>query len=300
MAGAKAFICLRCGYDTDVKAHYVAHLKIKNACEPRNSSISREELLEKVKKPERKCSTAQCAFCDKIVSRKNMHRHHSACSGKHIESQAQDTPSNTVIENSTASNVSNAVFDISTIVNTPEFRQLLDQVVDQRVKDSRMVQNNYYIQQNHATYILNAFGNEDMSHITHDFLSHCLLNPTKGITHLIDTIHYSQEVPSNRNLRFKSTKNNTMEKYVNAHWTECDATNTLDELIKKGYRILNSHYMEHFMNNPTVQDNEVRQRAIERFRFLGDKTCNEYHSVKRDLRLLIKDRTMYLVGIGQP
>ena len=29
---------------------------------------------------------------------------------------------------------------------------------------------------------INSFGNESMTHLTSDFLSHCIHNPTKGIT----------------------------------------------------------------------------------------------------------------------
>ena len=76
---------------------------------------------------------------------------------------------------------------------------------------------------------------------------------------------------------------------------ECDASNTLDELIRKGYKILNAHYMEHFMNCPEYMENELKQRALERFRFLNDKNSNEYHSIKRELRMLVKDRTIYIL-----
>ena len=121
------------------------------------------------------------------------------------------------------------------------------------------------------------------------------MNPKKGMSSLIENIHYNKDYPENQNIRCKSLKQNIFEKYVDAEWRVCDASNTLDELINKGYRILNSHYVEHFMNDPTVYDNEMKQRALERFRFLGDTTSQDYHAVKRDLRLLVKDRTVYLL-----
>lgn len=152
--------------------------------------------------------------------------------------------------------------------------------------------NNINVVQN---IVVNSFGNESVAHLTHDFLSHCLLNPTKGITNLIDNIHYNRDMPANHNLRHKSDKRGTYERFDGAHWLVCDATNTLDELIRKGYRILNTHYMEYFMNDPEFVENENKARALERFRFLSDTNCVDYKNVRRDLRCLVKDKTMYVL-----
>jgi hypothetical protein len=151
---------------------------------------------------------------------------------------------------------------------------------------------NIYIQNNK---VIKSFGDEDLSHLTNDFLSHCLLNPSKGLSNLIETIHYNKEKPCNLNIRYKSFKQNLYEKFTNSEWRECDATNTLDELIRKGYRILNAHYAEYFMNDPDIYADEMKRRIYERFRFLSDKQSNEYFAVKRELRALVKDRTLYFL-----
>jgi hypothetical protein len=142
---------------------------------------------------------------------------------------------------------------------------------------------------------LHNFGEEDVSHLSNDFLSYCLMNPKKGMTKMIENIHYNKEVPENHNLRLKSWKNNLFEKYVDSEWRLCDASNTLDELIRKGYRILNAHYTDNVMNDDSLFDDEMKQRMMERFRFLGDTRCQDYYAVKRNLRVLVKDRTMYLL-----
>jgi len=138
------------------------------------------------------------------------------------------------------------------------------------------------------------FGDEDISHLPGEFLSNCLLNPSKGITSLIEYIHYNEDMPCNYNLRFKSWKKNLFEKCMHGEWKECDASNTLDELIRKGYRILNAHYTETLLNDPDITTNS--SRMYECFRFLGDKKCQQYHNVKRDLRLLVKDKTMFVLA----
>jgi hypothetical protein len=179
-------------------------------------------------------------------------------------------------------------------------RQEIDDLKRQQqtgnVTNNNIINNNNNTINNSLQVVVNNFGQEDMSYLTHDFLSYCLLNPKKGLTSLIENIHYNKEYPNNQNLRCKSLKQNIFEKYVDAEWRACDASNTLDELIKKGYKILNAHYTEHFMNDPTILDNETTQRIYERFRFLGDTSCIDYFAVKRELRVLVKDRTMYLIA----
>jgi hypothetical protein len=149
---------------------------------------------------------------------------------------------------------------------------------------------------NNITQNINNFGNETTSHLSHEFLEHCLRNPKKGMSKLIENIHYNPDIPENHNLRCRSLKQNTFEKLVDEEWRICDASNTLDELIRKGYRILNTHYAENVQSDPTFFDDEDRVQMYERFRFLSDTSCNDYFAVKRDLRLLVKDRTMYLLA----
>jgi hypothetical protein len=236
--------------------------------------MEREEVLRKYVKTESTITKVKCTDCEKDISKNNIARHRRVCKGKVPDTSQSDK---TILIEELRDEVRSLRVDIANIL------------CEQRVVNN--------ITNNVINLQVNNFGNEDMSHLSHDLLSHCLLNPSKGLPKLIDNIHYNPNVPCNHNIRYKSTKNNSFEKYVNEHWMECDASNTLDELIRKGYRVLNAHYMEHYMNHPDIQENELKQRALERFRFLNDKTCSEYHSIKRDLRLLVKDRTMYVIGL---
>lgn len=267
---AKKFVCKLCGYDTDVKAHLISHLKNRSPCKE-TTEVSRDDLIKELKHVERKLAAVKCEYCDKDVSKSNYGRHKKTCNKKTL-ADAQDIKNLVNILKSVADSLTQLASNVSPNV--------------QQVNNINITQNNL---------IVNSFGQENISHLTHDFLSQCLVNPNKGITNLIGNIHYNNDVPENHNIRYKSIKHNTFEKYIDSQWIECDATNTLDELIRKGYRILNAHYMEFFMNDPEIQEDNIKQRVYEKFRFLGDKTCNDYHSVKRDLRCLIKDKTMYLL-----
>jgi hypothetical protein len=161
--------------------------------------------------------------------------------------------------------------------------------------------NNTTINNNTYNIQLNNFGNENTTYLPPELLTYCLSNPKKGISYLIEQIHYNNDYPENHNLRCKSLKNNIFERFVDTKWTLCDASNTLDELIKKGYRILEAHFAETFLSDPEFFDDEDRVENMQRFRqVLNDKKSNDYHSVKRDLRLLVKDKTMYVLEFVEP
>ena len=139
------------------------------------------------------------------------------------------------------------------------------------------------------------FGDESIDHVTNDLLSYCIKNPQQGMTKLIENIHYNPNVPENHNIRCKSLKQNLFEKFIDSQWRICDASNTLDEIIRKGYRILNTYYTDNILSDPSIYEDESKMKAYEKFRFLSDKSCHDYHAVKRELRLLVKDKTMFLL-----
>lgn len=290
------YTCTRCGYHTDDVSNFKKHIHKKNTCNPIKADVTiesvREQFLQQRKEHLENKQTAKtifiCSTCSKeYKSRQGLYTHTKQCMKNHtLENrikQMEDmiidlghrlsaSPSATV-PGTTTNNTNNTNTNNTNIVNNVNNFNVLG---------------------------VRNFGEEDISHLPGEFLSNCLLNPTKGITSLIEYIHYNEDKPCNYNLRFKSWKKNMFEKCMHGEWKECDASNTLDELIRKGYRIMNAHYTENFLNDPEIAQDLHRQHAYECFRFLGDKKCQQYHNVKRDLRLLVKDKTMFVLALGLP
>lgn len=297
------FNCARCGESFSRKDVLVNHLKRKKACIATLSQEDRDDLINALKTKQYNDKTFDCNFCGKKFNQASCKsRHKKICKKNPSNSKAtEDTPSS-------ASNIpssSTVVPPTYVIIEKGQLEYMMKKIeeLDKHVQgrnSSNATGNVTTTNINNGTNYnisinLNSFGQEDVSHLSSEFLSHCILNPTKGLPSLIENIHYNKQIPSNHNIRCKSLKNNVFEKYVNSEWRACDASNTLDELIKKGYRILNAHYSEHFMNDPDIYEDENKQRVYEKFRFLSDKTCHEYYAVKRELRLVVKDRTAYLL-----
>lgn len=280
------WVCKRCEHTTKTKGNLLVHLNRKQPCTVTKENVSIADCIEELTKKAFEGKYHVCEECEaQFTTRQAKSKHKkTSCKGKPTIQEAES---------------------INVIVNKDDVIEALQQQnqmllqrieqIEEKIGTSSSIVNNNTTN-NTININLNTFGQEDTSYLTHDFLSYCLMNPRKGLTSLIENIHYNKEYPSNQNIRCKSLKQNIFEKYIDAEWRACDASNTLDELIRKGYRILNTHYTEHFMNDPEVQENEMTQRALEKFRYLSDTASNDYYAVKRELRILVKDRTLYIIA----
>lgn len=301
-----AFTCKRCGYEATTKASLIRHLSSKNPCEAKNDSIPRDTFIEQLQHREYKTDTMNCPCCNKLLSKSHLSRHKKVCKKNTPPTHKAQVTSTDMVHVS-AETLQHLQAQIHEQLQA-QFQAQIDELKREILKQtsasqpSTSVVNNTTINQGNTYNIqLNNFGQENTSYLTPEFLTYCLRNPKKGMPSLIEKIHYNKDYPENHNLRCKSLKNNIFERFVDAQWTLCDASNTLDELIKKGYRILEAHLAETYLSDPDFFDDEHRVQDMQRFRqVLNDTKSNEYHSVKRDLRLLVKDKTMYLLELVEP
>jgi predicted HicB family RNase H-like nuclease len=285
------FTCKRCGHDSSSKSNLLTHLRRKKPCKAAEGAISIDDYIEELLHKEYNEKTYDCEFCStKFNSRSNKSRHKKTCE-KALEAKQQAT-NNVIIQKLTVLTEQNTVLLQQNSILSKRLQEVESKIsnnVNKQITNNNVTNNIININ-------LNNFGDENISYLTPEFLSYCIMNPRKGMTSLIENIHYNNSYPENQNIRCKSLKQNMFEKFVNSEWRACDATNTLDELIRKGYRILNTHYTDNLMNDPEILEDEIKQRAYEKFRFLSDPSCQDYFAVRREIRLLIKDRTMYLIA----
>ncbi len=279
----KDWSCRRCHHPSTTKGNLLTHLKRKHPCTDTFDKISITDYVKELTFKETKGKMYKCPNCDKqYTTRQSRHRHKLECKATKSNGTSNEDPQ---------VKIANLEKENKKLQSRIESLEII--MGNSNVHNT--VTTNHYNINNQIQININSFGSENTSYLTPEFLSYCLLNPRKGMTSLIENIHYNKEYPENQNIRCKSLKQNIFEKYVDAEWRACDASNTLDELIKKGYRILNAHYTDNYMNDPQIQEDEIKQMAYERFRFLTDTQCNDYFAVKREVRLLVKDRTMYLL-----
>jgi hypothetical protein len=278
------FSCERCGDNFTCKRNLIGHLSRQKDCMPTNTTApSRLELLTKVTTKHINDINFPCKHCEERFNTKSaMYKHMRKCTTKNLQQVVATT--------------THPLSNISILALKEQLKKEIMNELQQSIQTSPQTIINNTTNNITIQAVTNNFGEENTEHLSGDLLSYCILNPRKGMSKLIETIHYNENVPENHNIRCKSLKQNIFEKYIDSEWRACDASNTLDELIRKGYRILNTHYTDNILTDPTIFDDEHRMKAYEKFRFLSDKTCLDYHAVKREVRLLVKDRTFYLLA----
>lgn len=280
-----AFVCERCEVGFKSKRNLIGHLQKIKTCEAKSEiSPSCDVLLQRLEKPQNP-NPYICNRCEKKFNTQSaMYKHLKKCT-----QGQQSNPVATTID-------VQALKEQLKIEILKELQTTTPQTVINNTTTNITIQN--------TQVVLHNFGEENIEHLSDEFLYDCLQNPQRGISTLIETIHYNVDYPENHNICCKSLKQNLFEKYQNSVWRMCDASNTLDELIRKGYRILDTYFTNNVQSEPDFFDDEARVQRFERFRFLCDKNSTEYHAVKRDLRILVKDMTMYVLaspenGIGE-
>lgn len=265
------FVCERCHHESSTKGNLMQHLQKKKECPATYSTATREVIIEKMKRVSEKDKMFACDYCDQKFSTAP-----GKCKHKKICSKRPDNDERFVALQQRVEQLE----ELLSRQQTPSNASVVNNIQNQQI-----INNNYFI---------NSYGNEVMPNFSAEFLNNCILNPSKGLTNLIEKIHYNEALPENHNLRYKSTKNKTLEKFIDHNWHECDASNTLDELIKKGYGLLTRYYNQNAPSN--WFDDEANVAMYQKFTFLGDKRSKDYSAVKRDLLLLVKDKTMFLLA----
>ena len=209
--------CKRCGYETCYKQNLIAHLKRKNICKAIYEDISIDIILKDYEKNYND-NSFQCTKCLKpFTSNSNRCRHQKICN-KNVN----------VLE---VNKLKDVVTQLQEKVN-----ELNNQVI---IQNSENITNNNVQHNNTITINLRSFGFENIKHLESDkdYMTKCLLN--KDVIKLLENIHCDVEYPENTNVKIKSTKRELMETFIDGHWMISDQEETLDELINKGYRILN-------------------------------------------------------------
>lgn len=271
-------ICERCGHKFNDITNFRRHLLRKKTCEATDSTTTIDE-LRRIHIPPKKEKGFKCKTCAKgFASRSGLHAHSKKCN-------AIKTTTNIDIDILRQQLRDEILHEVQTMIGEASNVTINNNIVNNTVIGLNVT--------------INSYGDEDISYLTPELLTFCIKNPRKGMQSLIENIHFHPNHAQNHNIRCKSLKDNVFEKCIDNEWRLCDASNTLDELIRKGYKILNTHYTENVVNDINVNEDETTQRVYEKFRFLSDTTCNEYYAVKRDLRLIVKDRTMYLLELQQ-
>jgi hypothetical protein len=263
------FKCKRCGYTCENKCLLKRHLSRKNAClisEDLSSDLLENLSIDILLKELNTCDLKKfkCKHCEKtFTDSSNRYRHQKNCKKSDIEQlkETVQTLQQEIInlkENSNKNNITN--IEQATIHN-----------------------------HNNLNITLNNFGNESYNHISEEFIKKCIINNVSGVKSLIEKIHFSDEVPENKNVRIKSTKNNLVEIANNNKWVVKDTNEALESMINKGHRILNKYYYNPESGLLDQDINELDARIQNFLLSIIDKNNKHYFALRRRILALLID-----------
>jgi len=91
--------------------------------------------------------------------------------------------------------------------------------------------------------IINNFGNENMSHLTPQFIERCIRNAVShGVPDMVRKIHFDPEVPENKNIRVASLRREHLGVFQEDKWMIKDKTEVIDDMINKVCIVLRQYY----------------------------------------------------------
>jgi hypothetical protein len=120
---------------------------------------------------------------------------------------------------------------------------------------------------------LNNYGNEDLSHITNNQKTQMLKMPYGMIPKMIESVHFDDNKPENRNIMIVNKKDKYIKIVENGKWVYKDKKETIEDLIDGKYYILDEHYNE----IPQSELNELQRNRYKEFQTKYDSNDNELH-----------------------
>jgi chromosome condensin MukBEF ATPase and DNA-binding subunit MukB len=102
---------------------------------------------------------------------------------------------------------------------------------------------------NNLNITINSFGQEKLDHITEADYKKYLNSFFKGLSNLIEKIHFDENVPENHNISFTNLRSKYINIYDNNKWITIDKNEIVDKIISKKYDLLNDKFEELKENN---------------------------------------------------
>ena len=218
------YSCSYCNFSSKIKSHYQRHLTtnkheknykeytLMNPNEPKmNQNEPKMNQNEPVKI--KKIKKFKCSKCDETFNTHASKRRHELHRCKEmVEINKIIKDKNKQIE---------------------KLEKKVDKLTD-KIGNTTNIQNN--------NIIINSYGKEDLSHITDKIKDQLLKIPYCSIPKLIETIHFNDDMPQNKNIKYPNKKENILSVYEGDKWVYKDKNKTINDLIDSKYNVLDDHF----------------------------------------------------------
>lgn len=256
------FICPRCNKTFSKKATMLRHLEKLKPCSNVVNNNKKHFICDK---------------CGNTFSHRNSRNFHknNSCKGFSLDKDEESVPQQIIL-------------NISNVTITKDSNNTV-------TKDSNNVSTmNNLIQ--HTGHI-NSFLNETIDYLQNDtkFLLECLNNINdKGLLTLLEKIFFDKDHPENHTVRIKSIKRDLFEILRDGKWDIVDKNMTLEEMIRKGCRVLQVFYgsQKELQSKDIEQDEGILLCNLVNIR---NHSRPEFFSIRKKLfALMVSNRTLLL------
>lgn len=280
------YFCDRCGWNSTNKAHFKQHLQRKYICNPL-STITRYSILKKyfpelfnqeneenymTKKESTNDSDSNdskstdsffCSICNKKFHYKQSRwRHQKTCTNSPINSSDLSSDKQKIKHLIEKLNVEkNKVKDTEKLLS--KYAEIIDKIADKTT--SNITNHSTTTNTTNNTTInfqVNAFGSENISYLSKNFLNQLLKIPYTSIPKLLEFIHFNKNFPENHNVKIFSRKEKWAQKHNGTEWEFIPKNTLIGDMISNGVNILEVHYEE---NGGKEELNDVKRDRWERF-----------------------------------
>lgn len=145
-----------------------------------------------------------------------------------------------------------------------------------------------------VTIHINAFGKEDLSHITDEYKDMCIraINGA-GVKMMVHKTHFDTNMPQNNNVKVKSSKQQQMQIWDNHRWAIRDSNETADAMMMRACKELLNHYYE----SPIKNEDIIEHASVMLKNLVNIRQRNPpiYHSLRRQVLAMISDATMKML-----
>ena len=269
------YTCQQCNFNSKFKGDYNRHLKTKKHQANINGGIekydflgekSQKEPVKSQKEPEKsqkepvKSQKYSCDYCDEqFKTYANMRRHEIH--------RCKENPDviDRIIE---AKNRRIKKLE----KEKEELYGKIDELIS-KVGDTN-IQNNI---------IINNYGDEDLSYITDKIKSELVKIPYGAIPKLIESVHFNDKKPENKNIVMPNKKENVLKVYHGDKWVYRNKNETIRDLIDSKYLMIDNHFEETKENVSGIV-----KRSYSKFRKYYDDGDEELvKDLKRECELVL-------------
>ena len=292
--------CPRCGFNTNIKTKYTAHLNRKNICEPK---ISDDDLINeylkyniknKIVSPTstkntvfggsptentKKNSLFECEFCYKRFSRSDSLIRHKKGRCKNMDNN-----------NDNDNDDNNYMRELVKLLND-QLKEQQNQIMEQNNQIKELIKKagitNINIQNNIK---LLSYGNTDVSHLTDNDYMKCLNHSNFCVPHLIEKIHFNPQKPENHNIYISNIKNNYVMLYDGNKWILKDRDDAITNLMDEKEIILEQKLEE------WIENGNDYPKIMNKFKRYIDKKENNkvLNKIKDEIKLVLFNNRQFV------